>query len=225
MIPLAYVYKIKNKETGEFYIGSRTAKVVRTKRLAEDDLMKFYFTSGSLKDDLISNPERYYFEIVFRSNETVNDEFVAFWYEQILIMENKDNELCLNRTWFDPMTSKHCFLTAGRCFRSDENNRKHSEFLKEYHANLSDDQRKIRSIKSSISNKGKPKSDSHIEKMKVPKSEQHRMKLRKPKSEEAKQRMSDAAKKRVRKPWSEETKRKMSESAKRRWSNETDKNN
>ena len=41
----AYVYKITNKVTNQFYYGSRTENI-RKNRKPEEDLWKFYFTSS-----------------------------------------------------------------------------------------------------------------------------------------------------------------------------------
>lgn len=111
-MPLAYVYKITNILSGEFYIGSRTAKVVRTERSPEEDLMVHYFTSSkSLCKSIKDNPELFKYDILFRSNETApknlaKDEFVVWYYEQLLIKESFKNSLSLNKVFHDPDTYK-----------------------------------------------------------------------------------------------------------------------
>ena len=121
-LPLAYVYKVTNKETGEFYIGSRTAKIVRTKLTPEQDFLVKYFTSGKLQKDIKVNLSKYYGEILFRSNEIIfinnSTQFVVLWYEQLLIRENIKNPLCKNNKYFDVDTSKLMWFVdnSGRIF-------------------------------------------------------------------------------------------------------------
>ena len=113
-IPLSYVYKITNKTTKQFYIGFRCANI-KLNLSAKDDLLKVYFTSGILENDLRSNHVNYNSEILFESSETIilNDtsHFISFWYEQILIKEQRKNPLLLNRKYFDPDTMSGMFIT------------------------------------------------------------------------------------------------------------------
>jgi hypothetical protein len=95
--PLPYVYKVTNIEDGRFYIGCRKENVGRN-RYASDDLLKFYFTSGKLKDDIKKFPEKYKYEILME----FGDFDVIFWYEQILIRENIKNPLNMNYRVIDP---------------------------------------------------------------------------------------------------------------------------
>lgn len=107
-LPLPYVYKITNKETGEFYIGSRYGNV-RLQTSPENDLLVIYFTSGALELALRENSENYSHEILFRHGEGR----VAYWYEQLLIKEHIDNPLCLNKSYYDPDTCLIAFSVAG----------------------------------------------------------------------------------------------------------------
>ena len=111
---LAYVYKITDIRTNEFYIGVRCgAKNIRS---PEEDFLIHYFSSGKLKNQLKENKQFFKGEIIFRSNETVlnsttkNEEYVVYWYEQLLIKESRNNSLCLNRHYIDPDDYHHAFL-------------------------------------------------------------------------------------------------------------------
>ncbi len=97
-LPLAYVYKITNIRTKEFYIGSRLANVQHN-RTPEQDLFHFYFSSGEFKHAIKENPTEFYYEIIFRSNEQVNGEWIVYWYEQLTILENWNNPLLKNKTY------------------------------------------------------------------------------------------------------------------------------
>jgi hypothetical protein len=99
--PLPYVYKITNKETGEFYIGSRYANVT-SNTLPENDLCISYFTSSKLEIELKTYPEKFTSEILFKHGT----EKVAYWYEQLLIRDNIKSKLCLNEHFIDPDSEK-----------------------------------------------------------------------------------------------------------------------
>lgn len=109
--PSAYVYKVTHKESGEFYLGSRTTKIVRENRSPEQDFCVHYFTSNSaMRVELQKYPEKYHIEILFRSNESfINKksgeiEWVAYWEEQRLIKESFGSPLCVNKNYHDPET-------------------------------------------------------------------------------------------------------------------------
>ena len=91
-LPLAYVYKVTNKTTGEFYIGSRKLNV-KFNRTPEQDFLYYYFTSGALRKELKRNPDAFDYQILYRSNEKVKIEnkyeWIIYWYEQLLIQEIK----------------------------------------------------------------------------------------------------------------------------------------
>ena len=105
---LPYVYKITNKSTGEFYIGSRY-KNVKSNRCANDDLFIFYFTSSKMKTQMKTNPENFIYEILFQ----YEDYDVCFWYEQILIREFIKNENCINGQYIDPDKNSKIFSHSG----------------------------------------------------------------------------------------------------------------
>lgn len=104
----AYVYKVTNKETGQFYYGSRTNNVKKG-RTPDEDLWKYYFTSSKRVKDMIEDYgiDSFEVEIVFRD---VNYD-KCFWEEQRLIIEHKENKLSLNKTYIDPTTGKRVLGT------------------------------------------------------------------------------------------------------------------
>lgn len=104
---LAYVYRVTNINTNEFYIGLRTANV-RFKRNAEDDLLKYYFTSGKLKKEIKENTKNFSVKILFRSNE----KDAVYWYEQVEIRQNLSNTLCKNKSYIDPDSGRQKFDTS-----------------------------------------------------------------------------------------------------------------
>jgi hypothetical protein len=93
----AYVYLVKNKYTGEFYYGYRSANI-RLKRKPEEDFWVHYKTSSkNLKAQITSTPERFEWFIVF---EGTPEE--CYWTEQTLIKENFKVKGCLNRHYAEP---------------------------------------------------------------------------------------------------------------------------
>lgn len=104
-LPLAYVYKVTNNLTGEFYIGSRKLNV-KFNRTPEQDFLHYYFTSGIFKKELKRNPDIFTYQIIYRSNEKINidnkEEWIIYWYEQLLILENWGNPLCRNKSYHNP---------------------------------------------------------------------------------------------------------------------------
>ena len=116
-LPLYYVYKITNKETGEFYIGSRGANV-KQNYTPEQDLLIHYFTSSvKLKRTIKANPTQYVGEILYRSNDNVDYNgiilYAAYVYEQILIREYIKHPLCVNQYYIDPDKDTKAFSTLG----------------------------------------------------------------------------------------------------------------
>lgn len=89
-----YVYKLTDPNTGKFYIGYRCANKV----IAEDDIMKKYFTSSKHKDKLI-NFTPSIVAVFF-------DSISAYEFEQQLIYENIHDPLCMNESCF---YDKHMF--------------------------------------------------------------------------------------------------------------------
>lgn len=110
---LPYVYKITNKETGEFYIGSRFANV-KLGLTPEEDLFIKYFTSSKLSKEIKNNIDKYNFVILMKSSQEISynekSHLVVYWYEQLLIKENRKNVLCLNEHYIDPDSNTNSFI-------------------------------------------------------------------------------------------------------------------
>ena len=83
---LPYVYIVKNRNTGKFYIGMRSANKV----YAEQDLGTHYFTSSK---HVKNNFSEYDIEI----KGYFIDQLAAFEFENELIKEHWGNPLLLNR--------------------------------------------------------------------------------------------------------------------------------
>ena len=110
---VSYVYKITNKITNQFYIGSRYRNI-NEKRSTESDLWIYYFTSSKDVTDLINlyGKESFNLEFVFYGNDNINDD-ATYWVEQELIRENINDALCLNRQYQDRELGQQKFLLAG----------------------------------------------------------------------------------------------------------------
>lgn len=104
----AYVYKVTNKVTGQFYFGSRTNNVAKG-RFPEDDLWKHYFTSSKMVKALIDEHgiDSFVTEILYRDENYEK----CFWEEQKLIYESKDNPQRLNKAYVNPDSGKHVLTT------------------------------------------------------------------------------------------------------------------
>ena len=84
-----YVYRIKNKVSGEFYFGMRSCY---TEPL--NDLGVKYFTSGNIKSLFMRMPENFTRQILF----VTNSRYECFGIEQKYIFIYIRNKLCSNRT-------------------------------------------------------------------------------------------------------------------------------
>jgi hypothetical protein len=119
-----YVYKITNRVTGQFYIGSRKQNV-SWKLKPEEDLWKRYFTSSKHVKQIISElgKESFDVEVLF-----VFDDFeVCFWYEQLLIKATRSDPMSLNFRLIDPDTSAVIFNGGSH---SEETKRKIGDALR-----------------------------------------------------------------------------------------------
>lgn len=107
----AYVYFVTHIPSGKFYYGARY-KHVANKRLPEDDLWKYYFTSSKKIKHLrkLDGNESFEYQIIFTSSDF--DE--CFRYEQEIIKENINNPLCLNARYFDIEKSEKVFGVFGK---------------------------------------------------------------------------------------------------------------
>lgn len=90
---LPYVYIVRNRNTGKFYIGMRSANKV----VAEQDLGVHYFTSSK---HVKNNFSEYDSEIV----AYFADQISAFHFENELIKEHWGNPLLLNRHYQKSMS-------------------------------------------------------------------------------------------------------------------------
>jgi hypothetical protein len=137
----AYVYKHTNKQTKEFYFGSRCYNV-RLNVMPEIDFPK-YVCSSEIKKLIIENVDEWESEIIetFYGENKKED---CFWYEQELIKQFWGNPLLLNKQYKDFEKGSKVFLSNGVC----------SEFTKE---------------KISLKNKGSKRSDEAKLKMSIAK--------------------------------------------------------
>ena len=129
----AYVYKITNIITGEFYHGYRY-KNIKLNRLPKDDIWVKYFTSSdNIKTKIAEHGiDSFIVEIVFEHE----DSLVCWTYEQLLIRDNWSNPLRLNGKYHDPNSDVEVIRRIG--ILTDETRQKMSK-----------------------SSKGRPKSESH----------------------------------------------------------------
>lgn len=133
----SYVYKVINQITNQFYYGSRTENV-RKSRLPEDDLWKHYFTSSKKVKSLIEEFGIDSFKVEIISKHDSYED--SFWEEQRLIKESKDNPKRLNKAWIDPETGKKVLTTW----------------------NESEEEKAIRGEKISKNKKGRFNSNGHV---------------------------------------------------------------
>ena len=108
-----YVYKITHKETGYYYIGSKYAGWRRNKEVtgligedyyttATDKFIQERFTKERVADWDI--------KIIYRARGDEHDasaEVIA--YENLFISMHIDDELCLNKSYYDVYKNKHIF--------------------------------------------------------------------------------------------------------------------
>lgn len=136
---MAYVYYIKNKETNQYYYGSRSKD-------STGDFWIKYFTSSVYVKRLIQEHSADSFEckILFE----YDDHDVCYWYEQLLIRETFRHENSLNKTFIDPDTGNSKFATIGpksestkfkmreaktRYFSNEDNKRAYRERVQRLH--------------------------------------------------------------------------------------------
>lgn len=122
---MAYVYKVVDRVTGEYYIGFRSAHKVAP----EFDLWVKYFTSSRIVKSKIDCFDPSIIEIFDSAQE-------AYDYEQLLIYENWEDPLMINKSCYhnkkafkqsDHLSEDHKLniskATKGRVF-SDEHKQK-----------------------------------------------------------------------------------------------------
>lgn len=100
--PLPYVYRIINRGTGEFYIGSRWAN----KHPAHSDLGILYFSSSKHKTIIQENLKEFEFEILLISES----KFYVYEIEQEFIKINFKNPLILNGYFRDIKSGQKHFM-------------------------------------------------------------------------------------------------------------------
>jgi hypothetical protein len=105
-----YVYKLTNKNTGEFYFGSRVANI-GIKRSPEKDLWKYYFSSSKEIKAIINahGAEIFHPEIIY----TNTDRDEVYWQEQKFIKEHIKNSQCLNQHYKDRESGQKSWSTHG----------------------------------------------------------------------------------------------------------------
>lgn len=184
-----YIYKVTDKVTGEFYIGSQCRGKV---------IGKNYFTSStnkSFKEKLKSNPAQFEIKII----GTFTDPASCVLQENIFIKFYITNPLCLNKSCI--IGNKHQFSTSGT-HPSEETKKKLSESHKGQF--VSAETRK----KLSIAFKGRYVSEKTRKLLSVLNKGDKNPRYGKPLSEEQKQKLSKIHKG---KTISEYQKRKLSE--------------
>lgn len=104
----AYVYYIENTITNQFYYGFRCDNISEP----ENDIWVKYFTSSKYVKALLSTygKESFVVKVIF----SLHDSEVCYWYEQLLIRENINNPLCLNKQYVDPDSNKKKFAFINR---------------------------------------------------------------------------------------------------------------
>jgi hypothetical protein len=90
---LPYVYIVRNRNTGKFYIGMRSANKV----VAEEDLGVYYFTSSKHVKNNFNEFDR---EIL----AYFKDQISAFEFENLLIKEHWNDPLLLNKHYQKSMS-------------------------------------------------------------------------------------------------------------------------
>jgi hypothetical protein len=133
----AYVYKVTNKITGQFYFGSRTNNIAKG-RTPEEDLWKYYFTSSKVIKRLIEEHGIDSFDVEIIHKDI--DYAKCFWTEQQLIFENRNNPNRLNKAYVNPKTGKKVLTTF----------------------NETEEERKFRAKKISENKKGRFNSNGHF---------------------------------------------------------------
>ena len=104
---LAYTYFVRNKNTNQFYYGSRYHNI-KLNRHPTEDFWIHYFTSSKNIKKLIEEhgKDSFEFKILLEDSNYVN----CYRYEQDLIKNNISNELCINQHYIDSATSSKVFL-------------------------------------------------------------------------------------------------------------------
>lgn len=151
---LPYVYKLTHKETGQFYIGSRTCK--NLKLPSYEDIIKYKSSSIKVKE---LGFENFNVEIIAEFFDRIH----AYEFEQLLIYENFKDPLNINGCCH--VAGKRRFSNLGVEFTEDHKNK-----ISESHKgkSFSDQSRKKMSLAKSGNNHpnfGKPRTQITKEKL------------------------------------------------------------
>lgn len=135
----AYVYRVTNKLTGEFYYGYR----YRNKTLGiipENDIWVKYFTSSNrIKKDIKQyGSESFTVEILYKDTDSLK----CWQQEQITIKSQWGNPLLLNGKYHDPDSNVEVFRRVNLLTEKSR-------------------------LKMSLSGKGRPKSEEHKRKIAI----------------------------------------------------------
>lgn len=133
----AYVYKITNKLTGQFYIGYRSRNQTLNINPTDDLWVKYFTSSNRVKKDIEQyGVDSFNVEVLFQDIDPI-----ACWrYEQHLIKESWSDDLLLNGKFYDPESDIEIYRRVNA---------------------LSEETRR----KMSLAGKGKPKSEDHKQKI------------------------------------------------------------
>lgn len=138
-MPNAYVYKIVNKLTNQFYIGYRSRNQVLNINPIDDLWIKYFTSSNRVKKDIEQyGTDSFTAEILFQNI----DPIVCWRYEQCLIKESWNNDLLLNGKYHDPESDIEIYRRVN---------------------SLSEESR----LKMSLAGKGRHKSEEHKQKIAV----------------------------------------------------------
>lgn len=135
----AYVYKITNILTGEFYIGYRCSNQRKNIRPTDDLWVKYFTSSNRVKDDIKKyGANSFTTEILFEHQDSIE----CWKREQILIKENWGSVGLLNGKYHDPESNVEVRRRVGLLSESSR-------------------------TKMSIAGKGRPKSEEHKRKIAI----------------------------------------------------------
>jgi hypothetical protein len=157
---LPYVYMGIHRETGQFYIGSRTAKSIKLP--PEQDLIK-YRTSSKIVKPIFD-------EFDWHIVAMFVDPIECYNFEQELIFENWDNALKLNKSYHKNSIKQ--FNMIGKVYTDEEKDRLKSLFSedrrKSYSLSRIGENNPMYGKRGELSpNYGRKLSDEHVEKIKI----------------------------------------------------------